>query len=205
MEWYCSSEKRACCHCLFFLAIVSAAILNPVYISGSLRQWWADPRICRSGSDPAPKFLDPDPLLIRSLTAKYPKKSCFGIELEAFTAPTHINIVKILNKDQKIIRLLEKIRIRIRSGSGQKSPKFCSCSGSLTGVCSSLVPGKVLSSWVGAQVSCVIICYKPPSALLSSCLSCVLGAFIGIGQVVGVPSLGSGLVKLLLNHDYSLM
>ena len=50
--------------------------------------------------------MDPDPLLLRYLAVKDPKKSCFGIEFELFTAPVLINIVKVLNLDPKIIRLL---------------------------------------------------------------------------------------------------
>ena len=63
----------------------------------------------RIRSDPAPKFLDPQPFLLRNITTKDPAKSCFGIELKVFTAPAHIYIVEVLNKDPKIFRLLEKL------------------------------------------------------------------------------------------------
>ena len=112
---------------LFFSPVMS---MNCRHFLGSLRegwyccQWWADRKIFRSRSDPTQKHFDLDPVLLRRLTAKDPKKSRFGIELEVFTAPARINIVKVLNKDPKIIRLVEKTRIQIHYGSGQKPTKI---------------------------------------------------------------------------------
>ena len=64
-----------------------------------------------SGSAPTPKPH-----------SKRSKKILLWNELEAFTTPTRINIVKVLNKDPKIIQLLEKTKIRIHFDSGKKSP-----------------------------------------------------------------------------------
>ena len=125
-------------------------------IEPSKATWISDERI--------PELWDPEPILLQNswirihscseASQQRSNKSCFGIELEAFTAPTHINIVKIQRKDEKIIRLLEKTRIRIHFGSGQKSPK--SCSSSWTGVCSSLArTGQVQCKILQSRFICV--------------------------------------------------
>ena len=84
------------------------------------------------------EILGSGSVLAQNFAAKDQKKILVEIKLKAFTAPAHVNTVKVLYKDPQMTRLLKKTRIRIHSDSGQKSSKSFSCSGYLTGVCPSL-------------------------------------------------------------------